>query len=304
MDPAAVATARELQRRGDLRTIGEILVAQGVVSPSLARSVIEYQQDARAATVADSHVRVDIGRIDKIIHLVGKLMLLRDEMVQLSQRTPQHDLPSIARRLDAITNELQHESRQARTQPIGVLWARLPRLARDLALAGGKRVCLHLEGQDLELDKLILDEIKAPLMHLVRNSIDHGVEIPSRRVEAGKAPEGCLIVRAYRLCDEVRIEVSDDGAGIDVERVRRAAASNGLVPSSRTERMSPKQIANLVFLSGVTTAEQVTSISGRGVGMDVVKANVESLGGTVDLLTELGKGTTVTMRIPLRPESS
>ena len=304
VDPAAVAAARELQRRGDLRTLGEILVAQGAVSSFLARSVIEYQQQARAATIADSHVRVDITCLDKLIHLVGKLMLVRDEMVQMSQRIPQNDLLSVALRLDAITKELQHESRQARMQPIGVLFGRLPRLAWDLAQAGGKQVRLHLEGKDLELDRLILEEIKDPLMHLVRNSIGHGIEIPSRRLEAGKSPEGCLTVRAYRHYDEVCIQVSDDGAGIDVERVRRAAASKGFLPAGQAEYMSPKQIANLVFLSGVTTAEQVTNISGRGVGMDVVKANAESLGGTVELETAMGKGTAVTMRIPLRPKSS
>jgi two-component system, chemotaxis family, sensor kinase CheA len=304
VDPAAVAAARELQRRGDLRTIGEILVAEGVVSPSSARSVIEYQQDARAAATSDSHVRVEITRLDKLIHLVGQLMLVRDEVLHLSQRLPQHNLSSVAQRLDAITNELQYESKQARNQPIGVLFGRLPRLAWDLAQAGGKQLRLQLEGHALELDKLILEEIKDPLMHLVRNSIDHGIETPSRRSAAGKPPEGCLTVRAYRRGDEVRLEVSDDGAGIDLEKVRRAAATKGLLPPDHPKPMSPQQIANLVFLSGLTTAEQVTNISGRGVGMDIVKTNVETLGGTVELQTAMGKGTTVTMRIPLRPESS
>ncbi len=304
VDPAAVAAARELQRRGDLRTIGEILVAEGVVSPSSARSVIEYQQDARAATTGDSHVRVEITRLDKLIYLVGQLVLVRDEILKLAQRIPQHDLSSVALRLDAITNELQHESKQARTQPIGVLFGRLPRLAWDLAQAGGKQLRLNLEGQGLELDKLILEGIKDPLMHLVRNSIDHGIEIPSRRSAAGKPPEGCLTVRAYRHGDEVRLEVSDDGAGIDLEKVERAAAAKGLLPPDHPKVMGPQQIANLVFLSGLTTAEQVTNISGRGVGMDVVKTNVERLGGTVELQTAMGKGTAVTMRIPLRSKSS
>ena len=304
VDRCAVAAARESQRRGDLRTLGEILVSQGAVSPSLARSVVEYQQQAREAIGADSRVRVDVARLDHLFEMVGELVLIRDEILQTSRQLCDPGLSAIARRLDHVTTEIQRESKLACARPIGSLLGRLPRLAWDLALAGGKQVRLTLEGQDVELDISVLEAIKDPLMHLVRNAVDHGIEATRRRQANGKPPEGCITVRASIQGDEVWIEVSDDGAGIDLARVKCAAILRGLLPAEQADRMTDEEIARFVFLHGVTTAEHVTTISGRGVGMDVVKTNVEKIGGSVDLRTQLGAGTKVTLRIPRHFESA
>lgn len=302
VDPAAVAAARELQRSGDLRTLGEILVSQGRVSPRLARSVVEYQQEARTATTVDARVRVDVARLDKMMNLVDALGRVRDDIVQLSQRLNSPEFSTAAQRLDRIAVQLRRESKQACMQPIGALWGRLPRLVRDLALANGKRVVLNLEGREIELDRLILEAIKDPLLHLVRNAIDHGIEAPLQRRSGGKRPDGCLTVRARHRGDEVRIEVADDGAGIDPERVKGKALAQGFLGEKEASRLSERQIVNLIFLPGLTTAKRVTNISGRGVGMDVVKTNVEGIGGSVEVKTDLGKGTKVTLRIPARSE--
>ena len=302
VDQRAVVAARELQRQGDLRTLGEILVSQGAVSPSLAGRVVEYQQQMRAVTGADSRVRVDVARLDRLVEMVGELVLICDELLQTSRRLCDSDLSATVRRLDRVTTEIQRESKLACVRPIGSLLGRLPRLAWDLALAAGKQVRLTLEGHDIDLDISVLEVIKDPLMHLIRNAVDHGIESPQRRQACGKPSEGSITVRASHQGDEVWIEVSDDGSGIDLAGVRRAAMVRGLLHAEHAAGMSDEESANLVFLHAVTTAENVTRISGRGVGMDVVKTNVEKIGGSVELRTEVGVGTKVTLRMPRRSE--
>src|SRR3974390_571161 len=302
VDQRAVVAARELQRQGDLRTLGEILVSQGAVSPSLAGRVVEYQQQMRAVTGADSRVRVDVARLDRLVEMVGELVLICDELLQTSRRLCDSDLSATVRRLDRVTTEIQRESKLAFVRPIGSILGRLSRLAWDLALAAGKQVRLTLEGHDIDLDISVLEVIKDPLMHLIRNAVDHGIESPQRRQACGKPSEGSITVRASHQGDEVWIEVSDDGSGIDLAGVRRAAMVRGLLHAEHAAGMSDEESANLVFLHAVTTAENVTRISGRGVGMDVVKTNVEKIGGSVEVRTEVGVGTKVTLRMPRRSE--
>jgi two-component system, chemotaxis family, sensor kinase CheA len=300
VEPAAVAAARELQRRGDLRTLGEILVSQGLVSPPLARSVVEYQQEARTASAIDTCVRVDVARLDKLVHLAGALSTIRDRIVQLSQRVEWPQLSSAAQDLDNIAGQLRRETRQASRQPIGALWGRLPRLVRDLALAGGKQVHLRMEGREIELDRLILEAIQGPILHLIRNAVDHGIETPKERRASGKPPHGCLTVRALIQAENVQIEVIDDGGGINLDQVKHKAVVTGLLAQAEASRLNEQQVANLIFLPGLTTADRVSNISGRGVGMDVVKTNLEKVGGSVAVWTQRGKGTTVTLWIPFR----
>lgn len=299
VDPSAVALARELQRQGDMRTLGEILVANGAVNAVLARQVVEYQHHARGAPAADSRVRVDAACLDRITTLVDELSALPAELTGIAATRCLPALHEIAERADHTTAGLRKELERARMQQILVLWDRLPRLVRDLALAAGKQVRLQLEGGEVEVERWILDAVKDPLQHLIRNAIDHGIELPAHRSAAGKSLAGRLTLRACRSEQQVVIEVCDDGAGTDLERLKRSALARGLIYENQLARLSHPDTLALVFCNGVTTSARVTSISGRGVGMDIVKTNVENIGGSVELETEAGKGTTVTLRIPL-----
>jgi two-component system chemotaxis sensor kinase CheA len=184
-------------------------------------------------------------------------------------------------------------------QPIGNIWNQFPRTVRDVALGCGKEVGIEMEGKETELDKTIIEAIKDPLTHLVRNSVDHGIELPEDRVKAGKDRSGRLILRAFHEGGQVNIEITDDGAGLNVERIRKKAIERSLITSEQSARLSEREVFNLIFLPGFSTAEKVTNVSGRGVGMDVVKTNVEKIGGTVDVQSALGRGTTVRVKIPL-----
>src|SRR5262249_15614025 len=188
---------------------------------------------------------------------------------------------------------------KTRMQPVGNVWGKFPRLVRDLAAACGKQVRIDMDGQETELDKTIIEAVRDPLTHMVRNAVDHGIETPAERAARGKATEGRLLLHAFHEGGKVVIEISDDGAGIDPDRVRDKALRTGLVTTEQVARMSDRDLVNLVFLPGFSTADRVTQFSGRGVGMDVVKTNVEKIGGTVAIESRLGHGTSIRMRIPL-----
>src|SRR5208283_5423230 len=195
--------------------------------------------------------------------------------------------------------ELQEEVMKTRLQPIGNIWSQFPRTVRDVALGCGKEVDIEMEGKETELDKTIIEAIKDPLTHLVRNSVDHGIELPQVRSKAGKPCTGRLTLRAFHEGGQVNIEISDDGAGLNRDRICEKAIERGLVSAQQTARMTEREIFNLIFLPGFSTAEKVTNVSGRGVGMDVVKTNVERIGGAVEVQSTAGQGTTVRVRIPL-----
>jgi two-component system chemotaxis sensor kinase CheA len=188
---------------------------------------------------------------------------------------------------------------KTRMQPIGNVWAKFPRVVRDLSSQLGKQVRIEMEGKDTELDKTIVEAIKDPLTHLIRNAVDHGVENPDFRTAAGKPAEGRLFLRAYHEGGQVNIEISDDGAGLNLDRIRKKAIERGLVTADQAGRMNDREVSQLVLLPGFSTAEKVTSVSGRGVGMDVVKTNIERIGGTIDMQSQPGYGTTVRIKIPL-----
>jgi two-component system chemotaxis sensor kinase CheA len=188
---------------------------------------------------------------------------------------------------------------KTRMQPIGNVWNKFPRVVRDLALQFGKQVEIEMEGSDTELDKTIIEAIKDPLTHILRNAIDHGIELPPDRIRAGKPAGGRLEMRAFHEGGQVNIEIADDGAGIHLERVKQRALQRGLITPEQSGRIGDRELANLVFLPGFSTAEKVSNVSGRGVGMDVVKTNIEKIGGVVDLQTVAGKGTTLKIKIPL-----
>lgn len=255
--------------------------------------------ECKASSVSDSTIRVDVGLLDKLMNLVGELVLARNQVLQFSSRCNETALQATSQRLNLITTELQESVMKTRMQPIGNVWSKLPRVVRDLAAACGKDVRLEMEGRETELDKTIIEAIKDPLTHIVRNAVDHGIEAHDVRVARGKDAEGCLKMRAFHEGGQVNIEISDDGGGIDTARVRQKALDRGLVTAEQAARMSDHEAFHLIFLPGFSTAEKITNVSGRGVGMDVVKTNIEKIGGTVDLHSQLGEGTTLKIKIPL-----
>ncbi len=255
--------------------------------------------ESKSPSVSANNIRVDVGLLDKMMNLVGELVLARNQVLQFTAGVQESGLLSTAQRLNLITTELQESVMKTRMQPIGNIWNKLPRLVRDLAVSCAKQVRVEMDGAETELDKTIIEAIKDPLTHIVRNAVDHGIEMPEERRAAGKAEEGRLLLQAYHEGGQVNIEISDDGSGIDLERVREKARLGNLVSAEQASRMSERELLNLLFLPGFSTAQQVTNISGRGVGMDVVKTNIEKIGGMVDLQSARGKGTTLKIKIPL-----
>ena len=283
------AIVAELTRLQDAATEQHDQLPELTVAPSEANRL-----DASA-----SNVRVSVERLDALMDLVGELVIARNEIVQLSGIGGDPSLLSASQRLNAITTQLQEGITKTRLQPIDHAWSKLPRVVRDAAQQCGKRVRLEMHGKDTELDRTLIEAIQDPLTHVLRNCVDHGLEVPAQRIAAGKSPEGCLTLRAFHEAGQVTIEVSDDGAGVDVAAITRTTIGRGLLTSDQAAVMSDQDLINLIFLPGLSTAAAVTAISGRGVGMDVVKTNIERIGGTVTIHSERGVGTTLTMRIPL-----
>jgi len=266
-----------------------------------AESAAEAPVEAapRALNVGDTTVRVDVALLDRIMNLVGELVLARNQILKFGTKSVDSGLVAASQRLNLLTTEIQAGVMKTRMQPIGNVWNRFPRVVRDVAAACGKKVNLELEGADTELDRSVIEAIWEPLIHAVRNAIDHGIEPPERRQLAGKSAVGRLLLRAYHEGGQVNIEVSDDGAGVNLEKVRARSVERGLVSAERAARMNDREVAHLIFLPGFSTADSVTTMSGRGVGMDVVKTNIEEIGGTVDIASRSGFGTTLKIKIPL-----
>ena len=258
----------------------------------------QHPPDSRRETSVET-VRVGINLLDKLMNLVGELVLARNQLLQFSNSTQDAGFHAVSQRMNLIATELQEDVMKTRMQPIGNIWNKFPRTVRDLAHSCGKEVRLEMEGQDTELDRTIIEAIKDPLTHLLRNSMDHGIEAPEVRKKAGKDPTGLLRLRAFHEGGQVNIEISDDGGGLNLDRIRQKAMERGLITDQQAARLPDRDVFNLIFLPGFSTAEKVTNVSGRGVGMDVVKTNVEKIGGTVDIQSSLGKGTTVRVKIPL-----
>ncbi|MBT8228373.1 MAG: chemotaxis protein CheA, partial [Dactylosporangium sp.] len=250
-------------------------------------------------SVADSSIRVDVDLLDALMRLVGELVLTRNQLVRAITETADAGMTRTAQRLNLITSELQEGVMKTRMQAIEHLWAKLPRVVRDLSAACGKQVRLAMEGRETELDRSLLEAVKDPLTHLVRNAVDHGIEAPDVRTAAGKPAEGLLTLRAYHEGGHVIVEVADNGAGVDSEVVAQTAIERGLITREQVGHMDRREILALLFRPGFSTAKVITKVSGRGVGMDVVKTNIERIGGAVDVESTVGVGTTWRLTIPL-----
>lgn len=250
-----------------------------------------------ALSMQQRTLRVDIEVLNRMMNLVGELVLTRNQIVQSSPGA--ESFPDLARRLNKVTSDLRESVRQARMQPVGHLFGKFPRMVRDLARTCGKQVSIVFEGEDTRLDKSLLEAVRDPLTHAVRNSVDHGIETPEERVRAGKPAEGLVRLRAFHQSGSVVIEVIDDGAGISTERVLTKAMERGVIAPDRAASMTQREILQLILLAGFSTAKEVTSVSGRGVGLDVARVNMEKVGGGVDVESHAGVGTTVRLRLPL-----
>lgn len=254
---------------------------------------------AATSTTSETSIRVDVELLDALMRQVGELVLSRNQISRLAGDRSDVDLVRSAQRLNLIAGELQEGVMKTRMQPIDHVWSKMPRVVRDLAAACDREVQLEMVGRDTELDRGLLEAVKDPLTHLVRNAVDHGIESPADRVAAGKSPRGVLTLRAYHAGGQVVVEVADDGRGIDTEKVAAKAVQRGLRTPEQVLLMTPPELMQLLFLPGFSTAEAVTNVSGRGVGMDVVRTKIEAIGGTVDVDSTLGEGTVWRLRIPL-----
>jgi two-component system, chemotaxis family, sensor kinase CheA len=274
-------------------------VAASALAPETQAGKIGHKASGTTANRESASIRVMIGTLERIMRLVSELVLTRNQLIELSSKGSETAISGPLQRLSAITTDLQDSIMQARMQPIDRLFASIPRIVRELSQELKKQVNLIIEGSDTELDRQLIELIRDPLMHLVRNCIDHGIESPAERIASNKSPTGTVRISAAQDAGFISINISDDGLGIDVARIRDKAAALGLADETQLGIMSDDELCRFIFAPGFSTAKQVTNISGRGFGMDVVRENIESIGGTVSLTTTKGQGTTITLKVPL-----
>jgi two-component system chemotaxis sensor kinase CheA len=244
-------------------------------------------------------VRISIGHLDNMVNLVGELVIIRARLENLARGVGRPEMSEALEEFQRVSAELQHEVMQTRMVPVGNIFNRFPRMVRDLAHNLGKDIAFELEGLDIELDRTVLDEVVDPLVHLLRNAVDHGVERPEVRAAAGKEPRGTVRLVATRERDQVQLIVSDDGRGMDVERIWIKAVDRGLVPADARDLYTNEEILRIACAPGFSTVDEATAVSGRGVGMDVVRGKIEYLGGSLTIRSELGRGTEFTLSLPL-----
>lgn len=257
------------------------------------------EKGAKESSVAASSIRVNVDVLEDLMTLVSELVLTRNQLLQMVRGLDDSEFTVPLQRLSHITSDLQEGVMKTRMQPIGNAWAKLPRIVRDLSVESGKQIELVMLGAETELDRQVLELIKDPLTHMVRNSADHGLEMPDERTAAEKPAKGTIQLNAFHEGGHIIIEIADDGKGLNTDRIRQKCLENGLVSDVELEEMTDQQVHQYIFAAGFSTAEKVTSVSGRGVGMDVVRTNIEKIGGHIELKSIEGKGSTFTIKIPL-----
>lgn len=275
------------------------LVEKVTAPPAAAPAAAANDDGGGHGPVSGQTIRVNVDTLEHLMTTISELVLTRNQLLEIARRSEDNEYKVSLQRLSTVTAELQTAVMQTRMQPVGNAWQKLPRLVRDLSNDLGKYIDLELTGAETELDRQVLDLIKDPLIHMVRNSADHGLESPSERIKAGKSERGVIKLAAYHQGGQIVIEVGDNGRGLDVARIRAKAIENGLSTEAEVSKMSDAQVFRFIFQPGFSTAAKVTSVSGRGVGMDVVRSNIEQIGGTVDVRSKLGEGSTFTIKIPL-----
>jgi two-component system, chemotaxis family, sensor kinase CheA len=274
----------------------EVVKAEGPFKPIPVQAVnVTKEKEAEGA----SSIRVSVALLDNLMTLMGEMVLVRNQVLQYSNKTEDLEFSSMSKRLNVVTSEIQEEMMKTRMQPIGNVLEKFNRVVRDLSHDLKKEINLIIHGADTELDKSLLEAIKDPLTHIVRNSCDHGIEIPEVRRKSGKPDSGTIRIKSYHEGGQVVIEITDDGKGLHKEQLVKKAIEKGIINSLQSSQLSEKEIFDLIFAPGFSTAAQVTNVSGRGVGMDVVRTNIEKMGGTVELSGQEGRGTSIKIKIPL-----
>ena len=301
LSPADMEKALRMQKR-----LGELLVDQGMVTPEKVQSALSEQQQVKSnrqervsspPQEAAASIRVPAERLDQLVNLVGEMVTVQAHLTQVSNSLRDSTFISIAEEVERLTNELRDTALNIRMLPIGSTFSKFKRLVRDLSQELGKEIEMETFGADTELDKTVIEKMNDPLVHIIRNSIDHGIEMPEVRIAAGKPALGTVQLGAEHSGDSVLITIRDDGAGLDRERIRAKAVENGLIAANAD--LSDSEIFSQIFAPGFSTATKVTNVSGRGVGMDVVKRGIEGLRGSIAIDSQPGKGTTITLKIPL-----
>ena len=267
--------------------------------PPVSAAAMAEAKATKESAVANQSIRVNVDLLEDLMTMVSELVLTRNQLLQILRTQKESEFGGPLQRLNHVVSELQEGVMKTRMQPIGNAWAKLPRLVRDLSHELGKKIELEMRGADTELDRQVLDLIKDPLTHMVRNSADHGLERTEDRLSTGKSETGTIVLEAYHEGGQIIIKISDDGRGINVDRVKQKAVTNGLASDADMEMLSDQQIMQFIFKPGFSTAETVTAVSGRGVGMDVVRTNIEKIGGTIELTSTPGEGSCFTIKIPL-----
>jgi len=268
-------------------------------APQKPSAAAKEKRPPKESSVAAQSIRVNVEVLEDLMTLVSEMVLTRNQLMQMVRGQDDSEFTAPLQRLSLITTDLQEGVMKTRMQPIGNAWAKLPRIVRDLSVEAGKKIEVQMVGAETELDRQVLELIKDPLTHMVRNSADHGLETPEERQQAGKPETGTIRLNAYHEGGHIIIQIADDGRGLDTEKIKAKILDNGLVTEAELEGMGDVEIQQFVFKAGFSTAQKVTSVSGRGVGMDVVRTNVEKIGGTVELKSVAGRGTTFTIKIPL-----
>ena len=261
-------------------------------------SILRASEDKESAIAAQS-IRVNVDLLENLMTMVSELVLTRNQLLQILRSQKDSEFGAPLQRLSHVTTELQEGVMKTRMQPIGNAWAKLPRIVRDLSRELGKRIDLRMHGAETELDRQVLELIRDPLTHMVRNSADHGIELPADRAAKGKPETGTITLNAYHEGGQIIVEIADDGRGLDVEKIKQKAIATALSSEAELAAMTDQQIQLFIFKAGFSTKAEVTSVSGRGVGMDVVRTNIEKIGGAVELKSEAGRGSTFTIKIPL-----
>src|SRR5664279_4866952 len=266
------------------------------VNPAPVEAAVKDDDTAKAA---NQSIRVTVDTLEHLMTMVSELVLTRNQLLEIVRRHEDSEFKAPLQRLSNVTAELQEGVMKTRMQPIGNAWQKLPRIVRDLSNELGKQIDLEMQGAETELDRQVLDLIKDPLTHMVRNSADHGLEKPEERRAAGKPEHGRIRLSAYHEGGHIIIQLADDGRGLDTDRIKAKAIAQGLVSESDIEKLTEAQIHKFIFAPGISTAAKVTSVSGRGVGMDVVRNNIDQIGGTIDVKSVAGVGLSFTIKIPL-----
>jgi two-component system chemotaxis sensor kinase CheA len=294
---AAAAPAAEAKPAAKAEAAEAAAEAAGEASRAAVTAIEE--QAAREPSVAAQNIRVHVNLLENLMTMVSELVLTRNQLLQILRSQKESDFAAPLQRLNLVTSELQEGVMKTRMQPIGNAWAKLPRMVRDLAHELNKKIDLRMQGAETELDRQVLELIKDPLTHLVRNCADHGLERPEDRRKTGKTETGRINLDAYHEGGQIVIEISDDGRGLPIDKIKSKAIANGIVTEAELAGMSDEQIQQFIFRAGFSTAAQITNVSGRGVGMDVVRTNIEKIGGTIELRSKVGKGTAFFIKIPL-----